>query len=221
MIKQHSLEVCHWSLCIALLSHQWRLQKRNTTSRKRATNTDCEEVPRKGAWLHGLKEIPASHVILTRTCLGSGSYGACYLSTFRGMNVVVKSLHIHEGKGENRNQAENRVRQELIYEARIVNKLGYHPCLPLLFGVCSEAPPFRLILQFHGDKKTHSSLTISSALSKPSFDQLRKEPTIEWVERTKSYVQGTPTGLCKKISPHHSRDCQWQKGNKSIQSDIF
>ena len=72
--------------------------KRNTTSRKRARNTDCEEVPRKAARLHGLKEIPASHVILTRTCLGSGSYGSCYLGTFRGMNVVVKSLHVHEGK---------------------------------------------------------------------------------------------------------------------------
>ena len=139
---------------------------KNTTSRKRAANTDSEEVPQKAARLHGLKEIPASHVILTRTCLGSGSYGSCYLGMFHGMNVVVKSLHVHEGNGENRQQAENRVRQELIYEARIVNKLGYHSYLPLLFGVCSEAPPYRLILQFHGDKKTHNSLTISSALSK-------------------------------------------------------
>ena len=137
-----------------------------TTRRKRTANTDHEEIPRKAARLHGLKEIPVSHVTLTRTCLGSGSYGSCYLGTFRGMNIVVKSLHVHEGKGENRQQAENRIRQELIYEARIVNKLGHHPCLPLLFGVCSEAPPFRLILQFHGDKKTHRSLTISSALSK-------------------------------------------------------
>lgn len=139
---------------------------KNTASRKKAANTDSEEVPQKATRLHGLKEIPASHVILTRTCLGSGSYGSCYLGMFHGMNVVVKSLHVHEGKGESPHQAENRLRQELIYEALIVNKLGYHSYLPLLFWVCSEAPPNRLILQFHGDKKTHSSLTISSVLSK-------------------------------------------------------
>ena len=124
--------------------------KRNSTSRKRA-------VPQKTTRFHGLKEIPASHVILTRTCVGSGSYGSCHHGTFRTA---------HEGKGENQHQADNRVRQELIYKACIVNKLSYHPCLSLLFGVCSEEPPFRLILQFHGDKMTHSSLIISSALSK-------------------------------------------------------
>ena len=124
--------------------------KRNSTSRKRTANTDCEEVPQKATRLHGLKEIPASHVILTTTYVASGSYGSCCLSIFRGMNVVVKSLHIHKGKGENRLQVENRVKQEHIYQACIVNKLSYHPCLSLLFGVCSEEPPFRLILQFDG-----------------------------------------------------------------------
>ena len=162
--------------------------KRNTTSRKRAANTDCEEVPQKAARLHGLKEIPASHVILTRTCLGSGSYGSCYLGMFRGMNVVVKSLQVHEGKGENRHQVEKRARQELIYEACIVNKLGYHSCLPLLFGVCSEAPPYRLILKFHGNKKTHSSLTISSALSKRTM-LLDKVCWIEIIKKVASALK--------------------------------
>ena len=131
--------------------------KRNSTPRKRAANADGEEVPQKATRLRGLKEIPASHVILTRTCVGSGSYGSCHHSTFRTAD---------EGKGENQHQAENTVRQELIYKACIINKLSYHPRLSLLFGVCSEEPPFRLILQFHIDKMTHSSLTISSALSK-------------------------------------------------------
>ena len=65
--------------------------KRNRIATKRSANTDHEEVPKKAARLHGLKEISATHVTLTKTCLGSGSYGSCYLGTFRGMTVVVKS----------------------------------------------------------------------------------------------------------------------------------
>ena len=72
---------------------------------------------------------------LTKTCLGSGSYGSCYLGSFRAMNVMVKSSHVHEKKDESCQQAENRVRQKLIYEAHILNKLGYHPGLPFLHGV--------------------------------------------------------------------------------------
>ena len=76
------------------------------------------------------------------------------------MTVVVKNLHVKELQGENRKQAENRVRDELIYEAQIINKLGDHPGLPFLFGVCSRSAPFHLIMQFHGNQKDNSSLTI-------------------------------------------------------------
>ena len=73
-----------------------------TTAVKRPANTDLDEVPRKAARLHGLKEILTTHVTLTKTCLGSGSYGSCYLGLFHAINVVVKSLHVHEAKDENR-----------------------------------------------------------------------------------------------------------------------
>lgn len=46
-------------------------------------------------------------------------------------------------------EAETRVARELIYEARILNKLGDHSGLPLLFGVCTERTLFRLTMQSH------------------------------------------------------------------------
>lgn len=68
--------------------------------------------------------------------------------------------------GETQEDAETRVRNELIYEARIINKLGDYPGLPLLFGVCSKRAPFRFAMQFHGLQDRSSAFTISSALTK-------------------------------------------------------
>ena len=137
-------------------------------SRKRASSALQEvDVPSaKVARTSVVREIASHHVTISKQHLGSGSYGACYLGTYRNMTVVVKNLHVKELQGENRKQAENRVRDELIYEARIINKLGDHPGLAFLFGVCSRSAPFRLIIQFHGNQKDNSSLTISTALRK-------------------------------------------------------
>lgn len=57
------------------------------------------------------------------------------------------------------------MREELIYEACIMTKLGDHPGLPLLFGVCSERAPYRIIMQFHGSQDG-SSMTIANVLAK-------------------------------------------------------
>lgn len=46
-----------------------------------------------------------------------------------------------------------------------MTKLGDHPGLPLLFGVCSERAPYRIIMQFHGSQDG-SSMTIANALAK-------------------------------------------------------
>ena len=69
-------------------------------------------------------------------------------------------------QGESVGDAEKRVRNELLYEARIITKLGDHPGLPPIYDVCSQMQPFRLVMQFHGDKRDNSSLTISSVLSR-------------------------------------------------------
>lgn len=46
-----------------------------------------------------------------------------------------------------------------------MTKLGDHPGLPLLFGVCSERAPYRIIMQFHGSQDG-SSMTIANVLAK-------------------------------------------------------
>ena len=72
-------------------------------------------------------------------------------------------------KNETHGQAKSRAREELIYEARIVKKLGDHPGVPLVFGICSRAVPFCIVIQFHGDRKELKSLTIQRALAEKTI----------------------------------------------------
>lgn len=138
------------------------------TSRKRVSQSrPSEDVPRKAARTSPhIKEISSYRVTLTEKHVGSGSYGSCYLGDFRGLKVVVKTLRVRQMQGESVGDAEKRVRNELLYEARIITKLGDHPGLPPIYDVCSQMQPFRLVIQFHGDKRDNSSLTISSVLSR-------------------------------------------------------
>ena len=115
-----------------------------------------EKIARR-AHKHCLKEISPEQITTTSIHLGSGSYGSCYLGVYRGLDVVVKELRVQQFKRESNEDAEERTVNELIYEARILNKLGDHPGLPLVFGVCSKDRPYRLIMQFHGEKKVHRS----------------------------------------------------------------
>ena len=144
-------------------------QAREARASKKRTGADEDEgVPKKAPRLSlgSVKEIEHSQVIVGGKHLGSGTYGSCYLGSYRGLDVVVKQLNLKKYNRETQEDAETRVRKELIYEARIINKLGDHPGLPLLFGVCSKRAPFRLVMQFHGVKDRSSSFTISSALTK-------------------------------------------------------
>ena len=122
-------------------------------SKKRLTST--REV--------AITEISPAHVVRGKF-LGSGSYVSCYLGQYRGFTVVVKELKVHGQPREVQEKTEKRVRQELLREAKIVRSLGDHPGLPLLFGVSSLTQPFRLILQFHGEDG--SSTTIDKAVAK-------------------------------------------------------
>ena len=81
------------------------------------------------------------------------------------MDIVIKELRVQQFQRESHKDAKARIVKELIYEAHILNKLGDHPGLPLLFGVCSNSAPDHLIMQFQEDKDGNS-LSISSALSK-------------------------------------------------------
>lgn len=133
----------------------------NASRRKRTETTQQRRRQKTVAPL----EISPLNLTISTNLLGSGSYGCCYLASYRGMEVVSKNFIVKASRGETPGQAEDRVRQELIYEARIIRNFGDHPGVPLLFGVCSERAPFRLIMQFHGDRRNHKSLTIHHALS--------------------------------------------------------
>ena len=50
-----------------------------------------------------------------------------------------------------------------------IRKLGDHPGVPLLFGVCTKRAPLHIIMQFHGDKENYKSVTICSALSRETI----------------------------------------------------
>ena len=112
-----------------------------------------------------LKEICPDQLAMKNVPLGSGSFGSCYLAAYRGIDVVVKEFRLRYYNNGSKKEAETRVREELIYEARIMTKLGDHPGLPLLFGVCSERAPYRIIMQFHGSQDG-SSMTIANVLAK-------------------------------------------------------
>lgn len=151
--------------------HPARAYPHQTEAKKRLPSTHSETVPRKAARTATvttpvIKEIARYHVTITGKHLGTGSFGTFDLGHYRGMDVVIKTLKVQKVSGESEEDGEKRVRNELGYDARIINKLGDHPGLPLHFGIGSENPPLRLIVQFHGDQMNKTSLTISSALSR-------------------------------------------------------
>ena len=90
-------------------------------------------------------------------------------------------------QGESVGDAEKRVRNELLYEARIITKLGDHPDLPAIYDVCSQMQSFRLVIQFYGDKRDNSSLTISSVLSRKM--RISKEHWFEIIANIARAVQ--------------------------------
>lgn len=149
----------------ALIGKHGSACKRPSTQQQ---NQGPPEKTARSAHKHALKEISPEQITTKSVHLGSGSYGSCYLGVYRGMDVVVKELRVQQFQHESHEDAAERTVNELIYEARILNKLGDHPGLPLLFGVCSKERPYRLIMQFHGEKEGNS-LSISSTLSKKTI----------------------------------------------------
>ena len=106
-----------------------------------------------------LKEIQPRSLVKLGKVIGSGTFGVCHLARYRGITVAVKEL---KSKGNEKAQIKKQ-RKEAFHEANILASLGDHPGLPPLFGVQTKTLPFRLILQFHGDK--NGSLTLWQAAS--------------------------------------------------------
>ncbi|KXJ08783.1 putative serine/threonine-protein kinase [Exaiptasia diaphana] len=139
---------------------------RNNDAEKRNTS---DPKPALKQFLHGsVKEIAPCEIVKSEKCIGSGTFGSCYLAKYRGILVVVKEFRIRE------NDDENKVKEDVVYEAAVLSRLGDHPSLPLLFGVTTTRQPYRLITQFHGEKD--KSLMLCKAIDKLSLK------SIDWLK---------------------------------------
>ena len=67
---------------------------------------------------------------------------------------MVKTLRVRQMQGESVGDAEKRVRNELLYEARIITKLGDHPGLPPIYDVCSQMQHFDWLCSFMVTRRT-------------------------------------------------------------------
>ena len=78
--------------------------------------------------------------------IGSEIFGKCFLAIYRSEYcVVVKEI---KTKDSTKKELE-RAKHEVIHEATVLSKLGDHPGIPHLFGVCSDKAPFYLVLRQH------------------------------------------------------------------------
>ena len=98
------------------------------------------------------KEINPAEIVRSEKSLGCG---VCYLAHYRGIIVAVKELR-------RRSKFVDEIKHKLLHEAKIINHLGDHRSLPLLFGVVTRKEPLQLVTQFHGDKG--QSVTPSTAI---------------------------------------------------------
>ena len=91
--------------------------------------------------------------------IGSGTFGTCFFGKYRDIAVVVK-----EYKGASSSSTDRgfeRRRKEATHEARVIQQLGDHPGIPLLFGVVLQQQPVSIVLKFHGSGD--NSLTLIKA----------------------------------------------------------
>lgn len=128
-------------------SYQWK-QKPEKAQRKKWSNgrtiggCSLQCVAQEKDWNNAAKkkaktvaplEISPLNLMISMNLLGSGSYGCCYLTSYRGMEVVSKNFIVKASRGETPGQAKDRVRQELIYEPAYLGIsviiLAFHYCL--------------------------------------------------------------------------------------------
>lgn len=83
-------------------------------------------------------------------------FSKCFLAKYSEIKVVAK-----EYKGATSSTEDNSFewcRKEATHEAPVIQQLGDHPGIPLLFGVMLKQQPVSIVLKFHGNG--HKSLTL-------------------------------------------------------------
>lgn len=139
--------------------------------------------PKKRDKSSDVKEINPVEIVRTEKSVGCGTFGVCYLAYYRSILVAVKEFRM------NSNKSRSEVKRELLREARMVNHLGDHRNLPLLFGAVIKGDQLMLITQFHGERG--KSVTLSVAIKKKKLEKS------EWLDIIK--------GVCEGLNHVHRR----------------
>lgn len=91
--------------------------------------------------------------------IGSGTFGKCFSAMYRGQySVVVKVMKTNDDSFTEKTRA----KREVLHEATVFSRLGDHPGVPHLFGVCTEKAPYYLVLEQHYFQGR--SITVSEAV---------------------------------------------------------
>ena len=119
--------------------------------------------PKKTDESSDIKKINPVEIVRSEKSIGCGTFGVCYLAYYRSILVAVKEFRM------NSNKTRSDVKHELLREARMVNHLGDHRNLPLLFGAVIKGEQLMLITQFHREKG--KSVTLHMAIKKKKLEK--------------------------------------------------
>ena len=129
------------------------------------------------------REVDRSLLVkIGEDAIGSGSFGECFIADYRGIKVVVKEMK----KRNDTLKETGRCKKEVLHEAKVLNTLGDHEGLPLLFGVCVDMEPFCLVTQFYG--LGDESLTLHKAIKSKILDKRQTAQIFLSLLRTLEYI---------------------------------
>ena len=116
------------------------------------------EKPREPEERRFLLEIEQKSIKPIGKTIGS----VCQLAQYRDWVVVVKEFRSRSGL------TDEKLKREVLHEAKVIANLGDHEGLPFLFGVQTKKAPYGIVLQFLGTKE--QSLTLWHAVFKKKLN---------------------------------------------------
>lgn len=148
------------------------------------------EVPLENRQERNISEVPLKPrevdcsllVKIGEDAVGSDTFGECFIADYRGIKVVVKEMK----KRNDSLKETGRCKKEVLHEAKVLNTLGDHEGLPLLFGVCVDMEPFCLVTQFYG--LGDESLTLHKAIKSKILDKSQTAEIFLSLLRTLEYI---------------------------------
>ena len=129
-----------------------------------------------------VKEIDSKNLVFSGKTIGEGTFGTCRLAKFRSIDVVVKEFKVFTAESTEKRK------RDVQREAKVIESLGDHRGLPLLFGMQTSQIPYSLVLQFHGDKER--SLTVYRAACKKKLSPDEWKGVISRITEALHHIHG-------------------------------